>query len=55
MSLTPMGKGMRACVRTEPTDFNVVRDLTYYNTLLIVLFSGNDADLPTVDDFWQHH
>ena len=31
---------MRACVRTEPTDFNVVSHRTYYNTLFIVLFSG---------------
>jgi len=34
------GKGMRACVRTEPTAFYVVSDLTYYNTLFILLFSG---------------
>ena len=47
---------MRVCVRTEPTDFKVVR--TYYNSLFIVLFHvsspGDDADLSTVDDFWQH-
>ena len=54
------GDIMRACVRTEPTGFNVVSDRTHCNALFIVFFlqlssSGEHVDLSKVDDFWQHH